>query len=99
MICSKCKAEFEDSLLYCPQCGQAVQIVPDYNVLDEDIIPSMLKEKEAPSNDENSISSIPKTKSSGKKGLSQSKRRYIFAFVLTLFLVIKVRTGKNISIH
>ncbi len=96
MICSKCKAEFEDSLLYCPQCGQAVQIVPDYNVLDEDIIPSMLKEKEAPSNDENSISSIPKTKFSGKKGLSQSKRRYIFAFVLTLFLVIGIIAGINI---
>ena len=99
MKCANCGAELKIGCVYCSVCGKEAQIVPDYNVLDEDIIPSMLKEKEAPSNDENSISSIPKTKFSGKKGLSQSKRRYIFAFVLTLFLVIKVRTGKNISIH
>ncbi len=42
MICTKCNTEFDNKLLYCPNCGQAVQIVPDYNVLDEDILPSII---------------------------------------------------------
>lgn len=35
MKCSKCGADIPGGMLYCPHCGQEVQIVPDYNPLDE----------------------------------------------------------------
>lgn len=41
MKCPNCKTEIEDGLIYCPICGKPIQIVPDYNVFDDDLIPSL----------------------------------------------------------
>lgn len=38
MHCSKCNAELPPGKVYCPVCGQEVQIVPDYDPLDELIL-------------------------------------------------------------
>lgn len=35
MKCMSCGAEFADDSLICPVCGQEIQIVPDYNPLDD----------------------------------------------------------------
>ncbi len=35
MKCMNCGAEIEEGVLYCSNCGTEVQIVPDYNPLDE----------------------------------------------------------------
>ena len=43
MICKNCKTEFPDDKVYCPKCGTPVQVVPDYNVLDEEVLSSYLK--------------------------------------------------------
>ncbi len=31
MICPKCAEEFPDQYMYCPKCGHAIQMVPDYD--------------------------------------------------------------------
>lgn len=46
MICKNCKTEFPDDKVYCPKCGTPVQVVPDYNVLDEEVLSSYLKRLE-----------------------------------------------------
>lgn len=35
MRCTHCGAYFQDDLMICPQCGTEVQIVPDYNPLED----------------------------------------------------------------
>lgn len=47
MICPSCKQEIEDGSIYCEHCGQTIQIVPDYNALD-DVLPSILEENPKP---------------------------------------------------
>nr|MCR4673742.1 chitobiase/beta-hexosaminidase C-terminal domain-containing protein [Lachnospiraceae bacterium] len=42
MKCPFCNTEIEDGSLYCNHCGSAMQIVPDFNVLEDDVLPSML---------------------------------------------------------
>ena len=37
MKCRYCKAEIPEGELYCKKCGREVQIVPDYNPLEEKI--------------------------------------------------------------
>ena len=32
MKCIYCGEELKEGSLYCPKCGKAVQIVPDYNI-------------------------------------------------------------------
>ncbi|NLZ80650.1 MAG: tetratricopeptide repeat protein [Clostridiales bacterium] len=44
MICTKCGGEVEVGEVFCTKCGTAVQIVPDYNPLEDDNIPFDEKE-------------------------------------------------------
>ena len=38
MICEKCGEEFPNEYMYCPKCGHAIQIVPDFDLdLDESL--------------------------------------------------------------
>lgn len=42
MKCSKCNKELEKGSLYCNICGTAVQLVPEYNEFEEDILTSLI---------------------------------------------------------
>lgn len=44
MKCAKCGAEIKEGCIYCSVCGNAVQIVPDYSVLEDDYLHSLLKD-------------------------------------------------------
>lgn len=46
MKCVKCGAELKEGCIYCSVCGNEAQIVPDYNVLEDDYLRSLLKEDE-----------------------------------------------------
>lgn len=42
MICSKCGAEVPEGKIYCNVCGKEVQLIPDYNFLEEDMLSDIL---------------------------------------------------------
>ncbi len=44
MRCNNCGHELTDGEIYCEKCGRAIQIVPDFNVLEDDILPDLLSE-------------------------------------------------------
>lgn len=50
MKCVKCGAELKEGCLYCSVCGKEAQVVPDYSVLEDDYLRSLLKEEEQPKN-------------------------------------------------
>ena len=45
MICKKCGAKIQEGCVYCSVCGTEVQLVPDYNLLDEDILSGILQKE------------------------------------------------------
>ena len=45
MKCIYCGEELKEGSLYCPKCGKAVQIVPDYNIYDDDYLNQVLTEE------------------------------------------------------
>lgn len=45
MKCAKCGAELKEGCIYCSVCGNEAQIVPDYSVLEDDYLRSLLKEE------------------------------------------------------
>lgn len=45
MKCKKCGNEVKAGDVYCPICGKEIQIVPDYNVFDEDISSALQEER------------------------------------------------------
>lgn len=49
MKCQKCNAEIPEGKIYCENCGTAIQIVPDYNPVDDIAIGTEEKKAEKPS--------------------------------------------------
>lgn len=43
MKCANCGAEIKEGRIYCPVCGYERQIVPDYNLFEEDILTHILE--------------------------------------------------------
>lgn len=46
MKCANCGAELKVGCIYCSVCGKEAQIVSDYNLLEDDFLRDMLKERE-----------------------------------------------------
>lgn len=44
MKCVKCGAEIPKNCMYCKMCGKEVQLVPDYNFLEDDILSYIVEE-------------------------------------------------------
>ena len=44
MECKKCGEKLKNGLLFCPNCGAEIRYVPDYNILEEDILDSYIGE-------------------------------------------------------
>lgn len=44
MKCTRCGAEIPKNYMYCSSCGKEVQLVPDYNFLEDDVLSSIIQE-------------------------------------------------------
>lgn len=64
MKCANCGAELRVGCIYCSVCGKEAQIVPDYNLLEDDYLREMLKEKKK-----------PKSKAEKGKGTEPKKKK------------------------
>ena len=70
MKCIYCGEELQEGSLYCPKCGKAVQIVPDYNIYEEDYLKQVLTE-------ENQKVSDPNPKKNKNHKASNTKKKSV----------------------
>ncbi len=86
MVCANCKAQIEDGSLYCNRCGHAVQIVPDYNVLEDDELFAMIQNNPKGNYGTKGTKDDP---DDGKRGLfaTQSARR-VAVFFIGIFILL-----------
>lgn len=47
MECKQCGEKLKNGLLFCPHCGAEIRYVPDYNILEEDILDSYIGNEQA----------------------------------------------------
>lgn len=78
MKCTRCGTEIPKDRVYCGACGKEVQLVPDYNFLEDDVLSRIIQEGAKTT----VLDADPKTKVTHKK----KKSRYIIA-MLGLVLV------------
>ena len=82
MKCIYCGEELKEGSLYCPKCGKAVQIVPDYNIYDDDYLNQVLTEESQKISgsrpDRNKKPAPAETKHPGKKHLDPRQKKIIF---------------------
>ncbi len=81
MKCKHCGAEIVDGHVYCDHCGREVQFVPDFNLFEEEVLPSMVGE------DAYRAASKDTYSSHGKQVFAWlKKRKFGILFVLILLM-------------
>lgn len=85
MFCSKCGHELKDDQLYCNKCGNVIQMVPDYNPIDDELRDHILGETESDHND-----SDKDTKDTKDSNLNVQKKepKRIFLSRRQLFVIL-----------
>lgn len=76
MKCKKCGAEIPKGKLYCNVCGAEVQLVPDYNFLEDDMLSDIIQNgagKNITSSKHNAASQTTDPVSSKKKSPAEKK--------------------------
>lgn len=92
MKCKKCGAEIPQGNVYCSICGNEVQLVPDYNFLDEDILGSIVQGEVKEDEVFSSVSKAGKKKNGYIWG---GICAVIFAAVLTLYVMYQAIQYKH----
>lgn len=79
MKCIYCGEELKEGSLYCPKCGKAVQIVPDYNIYDDDYLNQVLTEESQKISgsgpDRNKKPAPAETKHTGKNTSTHARKK------------------------
>lgn len=96
MKCIYCSAEIKDGELSCPSCGKEVQLVPDYNILDDEYLKKLLEEEANKEKEENAMPREAKLRGSTvervekmkdkKEEQAQKKRLIIISVIVVLFV-------------
>ena len=93
MVCSHCNAKIEDGSLYCSHCGKAVQIVPDYNALEDDMLTAIIhgddvkKDISSGDSDDNFWGSHEDEKKQGLFATKSAKRVAVFFTGIFILLI------------
>lgn len=84
MKCIYCGKELQPDNVYCPGCGKAVQIVPDYSMYDDDYLKEVLSEQ----NPEEEPTKQPKNTPERKKEQKKKKIKIIAGVTATGVVLI-----------
>lgn len=95
MKCIYCGNELKEGSLFCPCCGKEVQIVPDYNIYDDDYLKAVLAQENADTDafaDVNGTKAVNKASSENrkKKPKNSKKQKIIIASVIGVIAVLVI---------
>lgn len=79
MRCANCGHELKDDEIYCVKCGKALQLVPDYNALEDETLPYLLSEHTKQQGTD-----------SGASGIRRLWKKPLFRFALIVAVVAGV---------
>ncbi len=92
MKCANCGAELKVGCVYCSVCGTEAQIVSDYNVLEDDFLKELLKDKKQSIQKTKQAISTGKKKEkqghSGKGKIRKKRKKPVWAFVMVAILIV-----------
>lgn len=95
MECPKCKAEIPEGKIYCEKCGAAIQMVPDYNPVDDITIGTAEKQPEDTNRDYGKTDS----ENSSVQSVFRSWRYMIAGIVLILLGILIFQTAYRAAVH
>lgn len=89
MKCANCGSELRDGCLYCSNCGKEAQIVPDYNVLEDEYL-AVLLEQENQKKETASASNKPSQPEKNKRTSGKRKKAALMGMIAVVVILIAV---------
>lgn len=96
MKCVKCGAELKEGCIYCSVCGNEAQIVPDFSVLEDDYLRTLLEEEQGTSAKKAQTNAPQKEKQAPTKKKKLDNR--IPILVVCVILVVAIVIGIVIKV-
>ena len=101
MKCSHCGATIEEGKVYCSKCGKEIQMVPDYNAFEEDLLTQIFAEENAQKLSEQNQSD--KKRDLRKQEQMKKKKLYLIAgisiavilILICIVLIVAANRNKN----
>lgn len=95
MKCVKCGATLKDNTIFCENCGQEVQIVPDYNVFEDEYLKALLEEDNLKNK---KTAEVPPVEEEEPKPEPQKKKNKklvicVISIVVLLLLIVGITVG------
>ena len=87
MKCANCGSELRDGCLYCSNCGKEAQIVPDYNVFEDEYLKTIL-ELENQKKETASVSRKTYQTQKGKKTSGKRKKAALIGMITVVLILI-----------
>ncbi len=87
MKCANCGSELWDGCLYCSNCGKEAQIVPDYNVFEDEYLKTIL-ELENQKKETASVSRKTYQTQKGKKTSGKRKKAALIGMITVVLILI-----------
>jgi hypothetical protein len=94
MKCKKCGADIPEGKIYCEKCGTAIQMVPDYNPVDDISIGTEEKNETTEIQDD-----LPESEDFSEEKPMYARKRFWFAVICLLLVCIFVYQIAYRSIH
>lgn len=91
MKCIYCGEELREGILYCPKCGNKVQIVPDYSIYEDDYLKQVLTEENpqsAPVQPDTGAEIKSEAKQPDTKKNKKMQRKIILAVAGVIFVLV-----------
>lgn len=90
MKCAKCGAELKVGCIYCSVCGQEAQIVPDYNLLEDDLLKDLLRDEKKQNTLKQQKKSVDEKKSQTQPKKKKKKKTPVIAAAISAILVLVI---------
>ncbi|MDD6666607.1 MAG: chitobiase/beta-hexosaminidase C-terminal domain-containing protein [Lachnospiraceae bacterium] len=99
--CKNCGADIPDGKVYCPFCGTPVQVVPDYNMLDDEALSSIIQEdsEESRNGQKHEIDPVIAQLAEDSNVRPAEKKRSKKKIFLTAVLAFVLASGLGIGLY
>ena len=95
MKCVKCGATLKDNTIFCENCGQEVQIVPDYNVFEDEYLKALLEEDNLKNKKPAEVPPVEEEEPKPEPQKKKNKKLVIcvISIVVLLLLIVGITVG------
>ena len=99
MKCANCGAELKIGCVYCSVCGHEAQIVPDYNIFEDEMMKAILEEEQQGTKNKTTAQTQEKNAEAARKNKKKKRKQTILILSISLAVLVVILIGVILGIN